>query len=345
MKKTLFIFLVSVISFSCGTNNLTLSVTEPAPIDMPAGVKRVGIINRTNTLMINQTVKEIDELLSLEMITVDSTAGLKAIDGVYSELNASQRFGYLAKIQTPIYDNDYTNRFSPPITQGEIIKICDDNNLDAVISLEFFDTDTKVDYAVVPVQKNIAGVNIKAVETQATAMTNIMLGWRVYGASGDILYDEFPTTQKAVSSGRGINPLKAVNAIIGQKGLVEQVSYNTGVNYAQDFMPFSHRVGRIYYVKGTDNFKIGKRLAVAGKWNDAATYWEKEINNPKAKIAGRAYYNMAIINEINGDLDAAINWAEQSYTLFNNKKALKYLNVLKNRKIRNDQLIRQQIGY
>ena len=53
---------------------------------------------------------------------------------------------------------------------------------------------------------------------------------------------------------------------------------------------------------------------------------------------------MAIINEINGNINQAIKWAEDSYTLFNNKKALHYLNTLKVRKAKIDELNRQQGG-
>ncbi|MBN2663105.1 MAG: tetratricopeptide repeat protein [Bacteroidales bacterium] len=345
MKNVIFYAILIFLGIGCATNDLTIQVTEPAPIDLPGTVKNIAIINRTNTISANQAVKDIDEILTLEMLTVDSTAALKAIEGLNTELNLNPRFDAIVNLSPQIFDNNNVDRFSQPLSQSQVTILCTDNNVDALFVLEFFDTNTKVDYSVVPVQTNVLGVNINAVETQATATTNIMLGWRIYDASGGVLFDEFPTSGVAISSGRGINPLKAINAVIGQKNLVEQVSFQQGLNYGQDLLPFSHRVGRIYYVKGTDNFKIGKRLARAGKWDDAASYWQKEVSNSKAKIAGRAYYNMAIISEINGDLDAAINWAEQSYTLFNNKKALRYLNVLRDRKLRNNQLLRQQSNY
>jgi hypothetical protein len=41
---------------------------------------------------------------------------------------------------------------------------------------------------------------------------------------------------------------------------------------------------------------------------------------------------MAILNEINGDLDAAISWAQKSYEDYNNRLALQYVNMLRNRK-------------
>ena len=50
---------------------------------------------------------------------------------------------------------------------------------------------------------------------------------------------------------------------------------------------------------------------------------------------------MGIINEINGDLDAAVEWTSKSYTDYKNKLALRYLNVLKYRIERNRQLQQQ----
>ncbi|MEA3451273.1 MAG: DUF6340 family protein, partial [Bacteroidota bacterium] len=221
-------------------------------------------------------------------------------------------------------------------------KIYANNNLHAVFVLEYFDTDTHAKFDVVPVTKVVLGRKINAIVTEANVSTIIKLGWRIYDASGEIIYDQLPVVKEVVSFGQGINPLKAIAAVTGHNNSVEQISYSLGQNYAYDLLPVYLRVNRIYYVKGTDNFKVGKRLARAGNWNDAADYWKKEINNPKSKIAGRAYYNMAIINEINGDVDKAIEWSEKSYTLFNNKKALKYLRILKNRKLRMQELKRQE---
>jgi len=50
---------------------------------------------------------------------------------------------------------------------------------------------------------------------------------------------------------------------------------------------------------------------------------------------------MGIINEINGNLDAAIEWTTKSYTDYGDKIALRYINILKNRKAKNEQLIRE----
>jgi hypothetical protein len=50
---------------------------------------------------------------------------------------------------------------------------------------------------------------------------------------------------------------------------------------------------------------------------------------------------MAIINEINGDLDAAVHYASKSYTDYKNKMALQYLHILKHRIEKNKQMQQQ----
>jgi len=342
MKRFIPLFLIVVFLASCAaTNDLTIRVTEPAPISLPADVTKVGVVNRTNST-VDKNLQTLDKVLSIELNNVDSSASLKALQGIYEELQKNSKFTDVKYFNNIILDNNAIGVFSGALPKNVVADMCDKNNLDAVFVLEYFDTDTKVDYSAVPVQTTVLGVTVDAVETQATVNTAIKLGWRIYDYSGSVIYDEYAMFERAISTGRGINPLKAISAVTGQRNVVEQVSYNMGQKYAIDLLPYSVRVHRIYYVRGSDNFKIGKRLARAGQWDQAADYWKKDLNNSKRKVAGRAHYNMAIINEINGDIDAAMEWAEKSYTIYNNKKGLYYLNTLKNRKARMQELARQQ---
>ena len=69
--------------------------------------------------------------------------------------------------------------------------------------------------------------------------------------------------------------------------------------------------------------------------------WRKETVNPKMKIAGRAVYNMAIISEINGDINEALNWARKAWGDYNIKPALDYVRILENRQYKSDVLEQQ----
>ena len=208
--------------------------------------------------------------------------------------------------------------------------------------MELFDTDSKIAYAANPITIKTALGNVPGIEHQANMTTRIKEGWRIYDPSGKNILDEYPMARSISFSSKGINPAVAASALIGRKDAVKQVGNEAGQNYAYRIIPYWIRVSRDYYVRGSDNFVIGRRKAQTGNWSEAAQYWEKETTNPDGKIAGRACYNMAIISEINGELDKAIQWAQRSYENYNNRLALRYVNILKNRQINDDILKDQQ---
>ena len=105
--------------------------------------------------------------------------------------------------------------------------------------------------------------------------------------------------------------------------------------------PEKVRIARNYFIRGSENLEIADRRAKAGDWEGAAELWNADLTNTKNKIAGRAYYNMAISNEINGDLNKAIEYASKAYTDYENKDALRYINILKRRVVDQQELNRQ----
>jgi len=345
MKKiNIIVLIISILFVGCSsTNTLTIKVTEPAPITVPANVKKVAVVNRTESSQAGNA-NVIDEILSLELLEIDSISSVETIEGLYDELLKINKFTDVENLDELLLKNSAIASFSPVLSPSKVKKLCADNGVDALFVLEYLDSDTKIDYSIVPTTINVAGVKIKAVETQATVRTNLLYGWRIYSSTGNVIFDEFAGRHNVVSSGRGINPMKAIRAVVGQKDAVESACYQKGQNYALKLLPYDIRVSRIYYVRGSENFKIGMRRARSGNWDGAAELWEKELNNPKAKIAGRAHYNMAIINEINGNVEKAITWAQKSYTDFNNKKALHYIKVLKRRRAKIEKLRIQEGG-
>ena len=102
-------------------------------------------------------------------------------------------------------------------------------------------------------------------------------------------------------------------------------------------------VNRAYYIKGHDDFEVSKRYVKTNSWDEAAHVWQRLVDSPDIKIAGRAAYNMALANEMNGDLEIAITWAKRSYKECGNKKALNYLHILE-RRLADQQILQQQMG-
>lgn len=343
MKKLYAIALASLTLCSCSSTNLVyISVQQPAPVTISPDIKNVGIVNRSIIKEKNKVLDMVDKVMTMEGDSLDIQASRASMVGLADELIKNNRFSNVTAFNTIDLRSTVPGQFQAPLSWDIVEKICREKHIDALFSLELFDTDSKVSYNAVPVSMKTPLGNIPGIEHHASMLTTIRTGWRIYDPAEKLILDEYPITKDITLSGKGINPVAAAGAILNRKDAVKDVSRKAGQDYALRLIPYWIRVNRDYYVKGTDNFSIAKRKAQTGNWDGAAELWKKETTASSSKIAGRACYNMAIICEINGQLDQAIDWAQKAYEDYNNKLALRYVNILKNRKENNNLLQYQQ---
>ena len=338
MKKSVIILLAAAILVSCKTQQLYLNVVEPAPVTVPAYIKSVGVINRSMPTDETKAIDIIDKALSLEGVDLDKDGAQESIKGLSDELLNNARFTDVKLLNDIDFRTSGLTLFPTPLTWEIVDQICKEKGTDAIFSLEKFDTDTKLSYSTQKVDIKTPLGKVPGTQHQADMETIVKTGWRIYDPAAKQILDEYVYNESIVFSGRGLNPLLAVSALIGRKDAVNKVSNKAGHGYAFRIIPYKLRVMRDYYVKGTDNFKIARRKAQMGKWDEAGELWKIETGNSSMKIAGRACYNMAIINEINGDLESALQWAQKSYEDYNDKLAVRYVRILENRRYKNEVL-------
>jgi hypothetical protein len=343
MKRAIPVILIAACLSSCKINQLYLTVAEPAPVTLSKSITKVGVINRSMPTDETKILDVLDKALSLEGVNLDKDGAEQCIIGLKDELLNNQRFTDVKALTDIDFRTPKLGIFPVPLSWEIVSKICTETGMDALFALEYYDTDTKLSYSKRNVEiKTPLGVSIPGIEHQADMETFVKTGWRIYDPANQVIADEFNHIESVVFTGRGINPLVAVAGLIKRKEAIIEVSNKAGHDYAFRLLPFSLRVTRDYFVKGTDNFKIAKRKAQNGKWDEAGQLWEKEIDNPKMKIAGRACYNMAIINEINGNVEDALGWAQKAYEDYNTKPAREYVRILENRLWKKDILREQQ---
>lgn len=334
---------MGVILCSCSSKSrLTIRVTEPAPVYVPVEIKSIGIIDRSLPSEKNENLDKLDKIFSVEGKNLDKDGAHESVVGLFDELTNNNRFSEVKIIENVDVRSPGLGVLPSALSWKTIERICLENNVDAIFALSFYDTEARINYETAPIEVvGALGIKITAIEHHATITTLIKTGWRIYDPINKFIQDEYLVNKNVVSKGVGINPIKAIEAIMERKEDVFQESNNIGHNYAFRIFPYYRRVSRNYYVRGTDNFKIAKRRAQTNNWDGAGELWNKEVSNSKRKVAGRACYNMAIISEINGDYDAAVEWASKSYTDYKDKMALDYLNTLR-RRIRKNEQLRQE---
>jgi hypothetical protein len=343
MKNYLPVLFITVALTGCKTNQLYLSVIEPAPVTISQGIKKVGVINRSTPTDQTKVIDVLEKVLTLEGVNLDKDGAEQAMTAMDSELLNNKRFEEVKPLTDYDFRTPKLGLFPEPLSWDIVSKICSETGTDALFSLEAFDTDTRLNYSTRNVNiKGPLGVSIPGLEHRIDMETVVKTGWRIYDPASRQIDDEYTDVQSISFNSRGINPLAAARALIGRKSAVQQVSARAGQDYALRIVPYTIRVQRDYFVKGTNNFKIGKRKAQLGKWDEAGQLWEKETNNPKMKIAGRACYNMGIINEIDGNVGAALQWAQKAYEDYNIKQAREYCRILENRNMKLNVINEQQ---
>ncbi|WP_036154095.1 DUF6340 family protein [Maribacter forsetii] len=346
MKNTAFILFLSTAFFSIiscsSTNRMTMGITQPAKVAIPNDVINVGIVNRSSASENNKVLDDIDKILSLEGLNLDKEGAKNAISGLKYELERGNRFEAVKIIENQKDINKGLSVFPAELSWDIVDRICQENGVDVLFSLEFYDTDTAANYELTTVKiPNNLGVEANVPGHRIELNTAIKNGWRIYDPADRRIIDEYVSSNSLFSVGEGINPVKAFEAVVGRKVAVISASSKLGANYALITRPEKIRIARDYFIRGSDNLEIADRRAKAGDWDGAAELWNADLNNAKSKVAGRAYYNMAISNEINGNLNTAIEYASKAYTDYENKEALRYINMLKRRVVNQQELNRQ----
>ncbi|UCH13392.1 MAG: tetratricopeptide repeat protein [Bacteroidales bacterium] len=327
----LFVLLVSA-SFliSCKTSYLTVDVLKPARIDVPREIKSVAVINRSLPAKEERAMNIIEGVISGEGIFNDRVGSEKCVIGVVELLNNSPRF-------TAVFPGDIdmrgtgTDRFPPALEWDAINSISNKYKVDAVIALETFDSDSHTDYDRREYTREEDGRKVRYVEYNAEVRMEIEAGWRIYYPAKERIVDENVYVDHISWDADGPTREAAKRNLPSKSRIIEDAGFFAGEQYAARISPVWIKVSRNYYSKGNEELERASRYARQGNWEEAAGMWENVAKSSDPKIAGYAAYNLALSNEMQGDLDTALQWAEKSYYDFNNKKARNYINTIKRR--------------
>ena len=336
-RVSIFVFiLTSIVLTSCATTNkMSLSVKEPALVTLRKDIRKIGILDRSKSVASNRITDQFDQILSLEGKKLDSLGRIQQVSAVKEMVGQNPAIETVVFINEPNFNNENPVGFGVALDQTTINELCERMNVEAIISLEYFDTDAKAKFNVRNYQMDgPLGTKIPMVEQVVSINTQIKSGWRIYDPLYATPIDQSNFSIPIVNTGRGISPMVAFNTVKNRESRVMQECRKIGNTQARRIRPYFIRVSRDYYVSGSERFKIGKRMAQTGNWDGARNQWEKELTNENPKLAGRAHYNMAISSEINGFIDDAINFASKGYELYENKLCLKYVKILRARKAR-----------
>lgn len=319
---------IMVVCYSCSSTNLmSLSVNEPAPVSLPPNARTAVVVNRSHVADDSRTVDAIHRAISLESKELQTDGAGASVTGLTDALIRSNRFASVKALNGLDLRSYGAGVFPVTMSWDTVEKVCRENHADVLFSLELFDAESRV------------ALNVAALGQGSNVKTQVKTGWRIYDPSTRSVLDQYIIYRDLTFQGGSL--LGTGSALLGRKEAVIKAGNRAGEDYSTRILPYSIRVSRNYYVRGNGSFIVAKRMAQAGDWDAAAKLWNEAANSSSRKVAGRACYNMAIISEINGDLNGALQWAKKAYVVYRTPYALDYVNILQQRQS-NDAVLRSQ---
>jgi hypothetical protein len=130
--------------------------------------------------------------------------------------------------------------------------------------------------------------------------------------------------------------------------LLQTAAEYLGKTFTEKLIPSMQPIVRTYYRSNNAQMLVAEKYLLEGNSLKAAEIYNKETNNKNKNIAAKAIYNMALVCELEGNLDAAIDWLYGSFSVYKRKNLRystdcdQYYTILANRKYEVE-LLKKQI--
>jgi len=319
---------------ACGAS-VRMQILEPSLVDTPANVRTIAIVDRSRAGSTGEKVLgALESLVTGEQINVDNFGRSRAVTGAVDGLRMSPRFDGVMPYTPP--KQMETSLFDRELSWDTAVEICRQAGCQAIVALETFDSNSNLDVVTRrEKRKDANGNEIEQTVFDANRRTTVRSTWRYYDVVNRQVIDsvrDYDTVHTFTES----DPLRdrAVSRLPPQRDGVGFVGEMAGRAYVRRIAPTYVWVSRHYYTHGDPLMKLGKRHARAGDWHGAAQHWDSLYRGgAKPRHRGRAAFNLAVVSEVDGDLETASQWATEAAILLGNGRARGYKALLDRRRM------------
>lgn len=320
--------------FSACSTSTSLQVLQPAMMKIPDHITTIAVVDRSKPA--KGWLTALEGLGTGEGIGQDKEGRKRAVQGLTEALSKTPRFT-VKGTGVELIGSSTGNSMLPPLDWKDIENYCIQYGADAIAVIEMFDSDQSVntnrrEYK----EKNKEKVEVTRVSYSAARRLDVKIGWRLYDPKTKIILDEVVTRRGKDNTGTGDTEQKAKNNLPSVSRIVEDISFDAGLDYGARIAPTWITLRRNYFssAKGAYNEDMKKavRYVESSDWIKAAEIWQA-IGSQKndIKAAGRAVFNIAVANECLGKLDSALEFANKAYTEYGVSEAKTYIETLKMR--------------
>lgn len=305
-----------------------VSLTYPIEpeVYLPGNVHSIAIVNRSLTTEDEKDAKVFEAIISTE-IGSDFLASDACVKGVYDAITQLPETELVIPAEFRMHGTG-TQEIPDLLEWDQVEEICTIEGADVLLVLETFDSNTDLLAKTATEQiSSIMNTGRPKSSPPSEVKMNISAYWRLYDPDTRRIVDQYQySSYTSFPTIGGVPPPDAL----------PRSAYSAGLAYIDRYLPGSYRVKRQLYKRTSgpakQKFKAGYRRTEVANWEGAMELWGELTDDPKPKTAGRACLNMAVSNEVRGQTAPALDWAQKSYELYNNKLGRNYAKILLRRK-------------
>jgi hypothetical protein len=300
-----------LLSSCSGVYQMMIEVQEPAQVTLPMDAGRVMIVNNTVKQPSTSGITRMYNGRPVEgyEITLESVAWVTT-ESLAANVEDSHFFDAVSYYKKPVREDDewLANK---PLSQSFRNKLFEAYEVDVLVSID------RILFKLEENSRNpsATGTNdaFYAFEIKTEVQTNCSV--YLYGKDN-------PLTSFAVSDSLSYDAFLSATTyqtIVKEipEAMIDHLAYVVGEDIAYSIIPSWTTKERLLYPGSNSRMREAFSYSKTDKWNTAQTIWlseyEKKIkNSDKGKIAT----NLAVSNELNDQLAAALRWAEKAKAHF-----------------------------
>ncbi len=329
MKK-IFFATIFVSLMSCSSvRQMEVFVPKPILVQLPSDVKRMVIVDKTQ----GNFLTAIEGILTGEMLGIDKILSQECMTGLKNPFLKNSGIQITQHPERLKSENMTSTGFGTVMNQNLIEQIARQHNADALLVLEYFDSNFTV--------RDVARPNnVGTVLFQGYAQAKV--GIRIYLPKTQNIFYENSFSYARNYGETAVSKNQLLGKLATGTDAMKFVSYELGQFVGKRFVSYRTWEDREIMKGKTDITKRAERQIIAQDYENAIkTLQSAFITEQNSQIKANIAHNLGYCYEIQGDLQQSKKWLTEAFTMSGNVKSQRYLDII-NRRIREEILLEMQ---
>lgn len=337
VQSFLIIMISGLLFVSCQTSFVGMKIenARPGKEELSPEIQSLTLLNRS---LSEQFVNHNEDSLQayffrngyqLSKIVLDSLAADTTIQALAALLFESGRYDVVVPVNRNIPRNESYEQVPEKLSLDQINQYCSDYKTDGLIVLERFTTKIIADHSKEKYNDPFAGISYYLYASLDIKYNAV---FRVYQANRPDVLKDFVLNDTIYWE----NADNTLSQLFAGMPTVKAALINTGIKVALDLdsklSPLWMRENRGYFIFRKEN-DPGHLAMQKNDFAEAESYWIDLAQTKNKKNRSKAEYNLALISELKGDLDGAIQWGLKSFYTYYRNQTETYLKKLEARKL------------